>query len=246
MLNQLKECMSILECIIHCVAYLKLCHWQILCRGRSYLEIGEDGSDVFFEAHVNHPISLIQSQVAADVQTHHLLLQQVHQSAGSCDHHVDPTITINEISSDGKWPKNHLLLIFLKYIIQVRNAFCLNLFMFVYFLALWISYCSWIAHFLLNTQILDNRQKQIVFHSNSSLILTVLLPPSAPWQTFLQCRGQCATEALPPPPAACSSTRWCRESASPTLAGTKGRALKSDMLSCEKASLLRVNAICLE
>lgn len=58
----------------------------------SHLEIGEDGSDVFFKSHVNHPISLVQSQVPTDVQAHHLLLQQIHQSAGGSDHHVDTTV----------------------------------------------------------------------------------------------------------------------------------------------------------
>lgn len=62
------------------------------CRGEPHFEIGEDGSDVFLKAHVNHPVSLIQSQVAADVQTHHLLLKQIHQSARGSDHHVDTTI----------------------------------------------------------------------------------------------------------------------------------------------------------
>ena len=42
------------------------------------LEVGENGPDVLLKAHVNHPVSLVQRQVAADVQADHLLLQQVH------------------------------------------------------------------------------------------------------------------------------------------------------------------------
>lgn len=61
------------------------------CRRGAHLEVGENGSDVFLKAHVNHPIGLIQGQVAADVQTHHLLLEQIHQSAGGGNHHVDST-----------------------------------------------------------------------------------------------------------------------------------------------------------
>lgn len=55
----------------------------------AHLEIGENSSDVFFKAHVNHPVGLIQGQVAADVQAHHLLLEQIHQSARGGYHHVD-------------------------------------------------------------------------------------------------------------------------------------------------------------
>ena len=58
-----------------------------------YLEIRENCSHILLKPHVNHPVSLIQSQVAADVQTHHLLLQQVHESAGGRHHHVDATET---------------------------------------------------------------------------------------------------------------------------------------------------------
>lgn len=59
----------------------------------SHLEIGEDGPDVFFKSHVNHPVSFVQSQVAAYIKTHHLLLQQVHQSSRGGDHHVDTAVT---------------------------------------------------------------------------------------------------------------------------------------------------------
>lgn len=55
----------------------------------AHLEIGENSSDVFFKAHVNHPVGLIQGQVAADVQAHHLLLEQIHQPARGGYHHVD-------------------------------------------------------------------------------------------------------------------------------------------------------------
>ena len=56
-----------------------------------YLEVGEDGTDVALKTHVDHPVSLIQGQVTADVQAHHLLLQQVHQAARGCHHHVHTT-----------------------------------------------------------------------------------------------------------------------------------------------------------
>lgn len=45
--------------------------------------------------------------------------------------------------------------------------------------------------------------------------LTAWPPPSALWQTCPRCRGQCAAEVRSRPPGACSSTRWCRASASP-------------------------------
>lgn len=57
----------------------------------AHLEIGENSSDIFLKAHVNHPVGLVQGQVAADVQAHHLLLEQVHQSARGGHHHVDAT-----------------------------------------------------------------------------------------------------------------------------------------------------------
>lgn len=72
--------------------------------GAAHLEIGENSSDVFFKAHVNHPVGLIQGQVAADVQAHHLLLEQVHQSARGGYHHVDAAKVGSgeEADSDGE------------------------------------------------------------------------------------------------------------------------------------------------
>lgn len=48
---------------------------QICATAAAHLEVGENSSDVFFKAHVNHPVGLIEGQVAADVQTDHLLLE---------------------------------------------------------------------------------------------------------------------------------------------------------------------------
>lgn len=65
--------------------------------GLPHLEVREDGSDVFFKTHIYHPVSFIQSQVATDVQTHHLLLQQVHQSSRCSNHHMDAALTKTEL-----------------------------------------------------------------------------------------------------------------------------------------------------
>lgn len=54
----------------------------------AHLKIREDGPDVLLKAHIDHPVSLVQSQVAADIQTHHLLIEQVHQTARCGHHHV--------------------------------------------------------------------------------------------------------------------------------------------------------------
>lgn len=64
-----------------------------------YLKVREDSPNVLLKAHVNHPVSLIQSQIAADIQTHHLLVQQVHQSARSGHHHVHPTTITSSFRS---------------------------------------------------------------------------------------------------------------------------------------------------
>lgn len=53
-----------------------------------HLEEGDDRSDVFLKPQVDHPVGLIQHQVAADVQSHYLLLQQVHQSTRRCHYNV--------------------------------------------------------------------------------------------------------------------------------------------------------------
>ena len=57
----------------------------------SNLEEGEDGSDVFLKAHVNHAVGLVQTQIATHVQVDDLLVQHVHEAAGSCHHDVDAT-----------------------------------------------------------------------------------------------------------------------------------------------------------
>lgn len=67
------------------------------CHAVSHLEIREDGPDVFFKTHVYHPVSFVQSQVATNVKTHHLFLQQVHQSSRSSNHHMDTTLTKTEM-----------------------------------------------------------------------------------------------------------------------------------------------------
>lgn len=54
------------------------------------LKVREDGPDVLLKTHVNHPVSFIQSQIPADIQTHHLLVQQIHESARSGHHHMNP------------------------------------------------------------------------------------------------------------------------------------------------------------
>ena len=53
-----------------------------------HLEEGDDRSDVFLKPQVDHPVGLIQHQVATDVQSHYLLLQQVHQSTWRCHYNV--------------------------------------------------------------------------------------------------------------------------------------------------------------
>lgn len=62
---------------------------EICSSAAAHLEVGENSSDVFLKAHVNHPVGLIQGQVAAYVQAHHLLLEEIHQSARGGYHHVD-------------------------------------------------------------------------------------------------------------------------------------------------------------
>lgn len=56
-----------------------------------HLEVGEDGADVTLKAHVDHTVSLVQSQVATDVQADHLLLQQIHEAPRGGHHHVHTT-----------------------------------------------------------------------------------------------------------------------------------------------------------
>ncbi len=48
------------------------------------LEVGEDGTDVFLEAHVDHAIGLVHADVAANVEGENLLVEEVHEAAGSC------------------------------------------------------------------------------------------------------------------------------------------------------------------
>lgn len=59
--------------------------------GVGHLEVGEDGTDVALKAHVDHSVSLIQGQVATDVQTNHFLLQQIHEASRCGYHHVHTT-----------------------------------------------------------------------------------------------------------------------------------------------------------
>lgn len=80
--------------------------------------------------------------------------------------------------------------------------------------------------FKLLTRIKD---RHFLFLHGPSLLLTVLLPPSAPWQTSLQCRAQSAAEELLPPPAVCSNILWCHASVSPTHAGMKGGGNKNQI-----------------
>lgn len=52
---------------------------NMVCMGRKiaeggHLKVGEDGTDVALKAHIDHAVSLIQGQVAADVEADHLLL----------------------------------------------------------------------------------------------------------------------------------------------------------------------------
>lgn len=59
--------------------------------GVRHLEVGEDGTDVTLKAHVDHAVSLIQGQVATDVQADHFLLEQIHEASRRGYHHVDTT-----------------------------------------------------------------------------------------------------------------------------------------------------------
>ena len=58
----------------------------------AYLEVRKYSAHVFLETHVNHPICLIEAEVSAHVQSHHLLVQHVHQAARSRHHdmHASP------------------------------------------------------------------------------------------------------------------------------------------------------------
>jgi len=61
---------------------------------RSYFEVGENGADVLLEAHVDHAVSLVKTEVAADLEVQHLLVQHVHEAAGRRRYHVHAPVTI--------------------------------------------------------------------------------------------------------------------------------------------------------
>ena len=63
---------------------------KMICNG--HLEEREDGADVVLEAHVHHPVGLVETEVAAHVQGHHLLVEHVHEAAGGGHHDVYPAV----------------------------------------------------------------------------------------------------------------------------------------------------------
>lgn len=44
------------------------------------LEVGEDGLELVLEAHVQHPVRLVQHQVATDLQVEDLLVEHVREA----------------------------------------------------------------------------------------------------------------------------------------------------------------------
>ena len=59
-----------------------------------YLEVGKYGSDILLEAHINHPISLIQYKIAADIQCHDPFVQHIHEATRSSNRNVNTPANI--------------------------------------------------------------------------------------------------------------------------------------------------------
>lgn len=84
------------------------------------LEVSQNGPNIFLKAHVNHSVSLIQAEVAADPQIETLLVQHIHQSAGSSYHNVD-TSTVARRSKEKPFQKGQISG---KFIQTSRNKYC--------------------------------------------------------------------------------------------------------------------------
>ena len=68
--------------------------WETQESQTIYFEVGENGADVLLEAHVDHAVGLIETEVAADLEVQHLLVQHVHETAGRRRYHVHAPVTI--------------------------------------------------------------------------------------------------------------------------------------------------------
>lgn len=57
-------------------------------------KVGEDGSNILLKTQVDHSISLIQNQVATDLQIHYFFLKEVHQSTRCGHYNVNPSVEL--------------------------------------------------------------------------------------------------------------------------------------------------------
>ena len=55
----------------------------------AYFEIREYCADIFLEAHVNHAICLVKTQITANFQIQHLLVEHVHETTRCCSYHMN-------------------------------------------------------------------------------------------------------------------------------------------------------------